>query len=182
MVHRSNLFVLSAVAIAAFALLAAGCGGGGNAGVANVRSTTAGTAQSGLVAYARCMRSHGVHGFPDPDSSGGMPKPQVVAARKSDPSAFDSAGNACAPLLPSGGLGPPSPQVTAADRVDYLKAAACMRSHGFANFPDPTFPNAGVRVDIPSSIDRNSSRFTSAAKICTKLIPAGLPYGRPSGP
>jgi hypothetical protein len=56
-----------------------------------------------------------------------------------------------------------------------------MRTHGFSGFPDPTFPENGVKLDIPSSIDTNSSRFTRAATICTKLIPAGLPYTKPSG-
>ncbi len=50
-----------------------------------------------------------------------------------------------------------------------------MRSHGFPDFPDPTFQNNSVQVNIPSSIDQNSSQFTSAATICTKLIRPGLP-------
>jgi hypothetical protein len=124
------------------------------------------------------MRSHGVAAFPDPDSTGDLPKLQVVDARKSNPSGFDSANSACRHLFPNGGNGP---TITAADRTDYLKAAACMRSHGFSDFPDPTFPNDSVTVDIPSSINQDSSEFKSAATICTKLIPAGLPYTRPSG-
>jgi hypothetical protein len=71
--------------------------------------------------------------------------------------------------------------ITPADQTDYLAAAACMRTHGFPNFPDPTFPNGGVRVDIPQAIDQSSRQFTSAATTCTKLIPAGLPYTRPNG-
>jgi hypothetical protein len=80
-----------------------------------------------------------------------------------------------------GGVSHQRPTITAADRVDYLKAAACMRTHGFPGFPDPTFPDNGVQVAIPPSIDQDSSRFTNAATICTKLIPAGLPYTRPRG-
>jgi hypothetical protein len=56
-----------------------------------------------------------------------------------------------------------------------------MRSHGFSDFPDPTFPNDNVTTDIPSSINQDSSEFKGAATICTKLIPAGLPYSKPSG-
>ncbi len=175
------LVVVSIVGVAAFSLFAAGCGGAGSAGVASVASsTTAGTstAQTGVLAFARCVRSHGVPSFPDPDSTGHIPKLQVINARKSNPSRFDSANNACSQLLPNGGNGP---TITAADRTDYLKAAACMRSHGFSGFPDPTFPNGNVTVDIPSSIDQDSSEFKSAATTCTKLIPAGLPYSKPSG-
>ena len=56
-----------------------------------------------------------------------------------------------------------------------------MRSHGFPDFPDPTFQNDNVQTNIPSSIDQDSSPFKSAAETCTKLIPAGLPYSKPSG-
>jgi hypothetical protein len=179
---RRPLVFVTGVAVAVFSLLAAGCGGGaGSAGVASVASTTTAgtsTAQNGALDFARCMRSHGVAAFPDPDSTGDLPKLQVVDARKSNPSGFDSANSACRRLLPNGGNGP---TITAADRTDYLKAAACMRSHGFSDFPDPTFPNDNVTTDIPSSIDQDSSEFKSAATICTKLIPAGLPYTRPSG-
>ena len=55
-----------------------------------------------------------------------------------------------------------------------------MRSHGFPDFPDPTFGNNSVETNIPSSIDQDSSPFKSAAAICTRLIPAGLPYSRSS--
>jgi hypothetical protein len=68
------------------------------------------------------------------------------------------------------------PTITLADRADYLAAAACMRSHGLSGFPDPTFQDNNVQTDIPSSIDQSSATFKSAAAICTKLIPAGLPY------
>jgi hypothetical protein len=51
-----------------------------------------------------------------------------------------------------------------------------MRSHGFPDFPDPAFENNSVQTDVPSSIDQDAPRFKSAATICTRLIPAGLPY------
>ena len=90
---------------------------------------------------------------------------------------FDAANSACRHLLPNGGQ-PQGQTITPTDRTDYLKAAACMRSHGFPEFPDPTFQNNNVRVDIPSSINQDSSQFKSAARICTRLIPVGLPYSR----
>ncbi len=187
--YRRPVVFASVVAVAAFSLLAAGCGGAGPAAVATVASsTTAGTktahngAPAGALAFARCVRSHGVPAFPDPDSGGDLPKRQVVAARKSNPARFDSANSACAHLFPNGGSGP-TQTITPADQTDYLKAAACMRSHGFPGFPDPTFPNNNVTVDIPSSIDQDSSEFKGAATTCTRLIPAGLPYSqRPTAP
>jgi hypothetical protein len=187
---RSPLIVASVVAVAAFALLAAGCGGGGSAGVASVASSTnaATTTQNGTTtakkgtlasafAFARCMRSHGIPGWPDPNSSGvfdNKAKLRSLGVSVSRVRALEE--GPCNIPLPS----PHAYTITAADRADYLRAAACMRSHGFAGFPDPTFPNNGVQTDIPSSIDQNSPRFTRAATICTKLIPAGLPYSKSS--
>jgi hypothetical protein len=130
------------------------------------------------------MRSHGVPSFPDPSGSGGLPKGAVVSAQQAvGNSTVDAAQSACRTLLPAGGSlsGQASQPVTLQDRQDYLEAAACMRSHGFGSFPDPTFQNNSVQDTIPSSIDQDSPQFKSAAEICTKLIPSGLPYSRPSG-
>jgi hypothetical protein len=142
------------------------------------------THATGLVAFAACMRSHGVPGFPDPASTGGIPKPAVVSAFQAvSKSLGDAAEHACNHLVPAGGLsGQPVRTITPQDRQDYLRAAACMRSHGFPTFPDPTFESDDAQVNLPSSINQNSSRFTSAATICTKLIPAGLPGSHRGNP
>ena len=182
MVCRRPLMLASAVAVAAFSLLSAGCGGRGSSGVSNVASST--TAANELVAYSACMRSNGVPNFPDPESGGGLAKEAVVSAlQEVGNSRAEAAQNACRHLLPAGGSlsGKASqPVVTAREQQDYLKAAACMRAHGLPDFPDPTFQNDNVQTNIPSSIDQDSSQFRTAAAICTRLIPAGLPYSRSS--
>lgn len=139
---RRPLILVSFLAVAAFSLLAAGCGGGGSPGVANVASsktTTTATTQTGLAAFAACMRSHGVPNFPDPDSTGEIPKVQVVATAQANPHKFNAAQTACIHLAPNGSLGR---QETAAQKrtqlADELSFARCMRSHGVARFPDPT--------------------------------------------
>ena len=127
------------------------------------------------------MRSHGVPNFPDPDSSGQIPKEAVVSAAHSvSDSQFQAAGSACANLAPYG-LEPASAPITAQEQQYYLRAAACMRSHGFTNLPDPVFSGGGVHFPIPSNIDSNSTRFTQARQICSQLIPAGLPYSGSGG-
>jgi hypothetical protein len=75
-----------------------------------------------------------------------------------------------------------TPQITPADRGDYLKAAECMRSHGVPDFPDPTFGNNTVTFNVPPNIDPNSSQAKSAVATCSKLIPPGLPYSNRSAP
>jgi hypothetical protein len=94
-----------------------------------------------MLAYARCMRSHGVPTFPDPDSSGQIPKTQVVNAREGNPSRFDTANATCGHLLPNGGNGETPAQI-AQDWTNFRKFARCMRSHGVANWPDPTSRSA----------------------------------------
>jgi hypothetical protein len=78
--------------------------------------------------------------------------------------------------------GMPTRSITPADRLDYLKAAACIRSHGFPDFPDPTFANNTVTFHIPPNIDPNSPQAKRAQAICVKLIPPGLPYSNQSAP
>jgi hypothetical protein len=169
------------VAVAAFALLAAGCGGGRSPAAQTGASSTMGVTprtQNGALAFARCLRANGLPKWPDPTSSGAFDKSKLRQTGYSVAQMRAVEDGPCRHLLPAS---PAAPTITAADRTDYLEAAACMRSHGYPNFPDPTFPNNNVHLDIPSSIDQNSAQFRGAATTCTKLIPAGLPYSRPTG-
>jgi hypothetical protein len=191
--RRPRLRKAASIVVGALAtgILLAACGDGpSTSGVAAVRTTTtisrpsagAGPQAKGLLAYSACMRSHGVPGFPDPTGSGGIPKQAVESAFQNvSSSQADAASEDCEPLLPPGGSlsGQSAERVTARDQQDYLRAAACMRSHGVTNFPDPTFSGGSVNLHIPSSIDTRSVQFTRAAQTCTRLIPSGLPYSRP---
>jgi hypothetical protein len=130
------------------------------------------------------MRSHGVPDFPDPAGNGGIPKAAVIRAFRAVSNVqAQAASNECAHVLPAGGSlsGQATEAVPAQDRQDYLKAAACMRSHGITNFPDPIFSGGNVGFPIPSSVNSNSAQFNQARQSCQKLIPAGLPYSGPAG-
>jgi hypothetical protein len=173
---RRSLFLVAIFAVAAFSLLAAGCGGKSSPRVASVDSSTTVTAttpQSGAVAFARCMRAHGIPNWPDPTQGGAFDKTKLQRLGVSVSRVRALEEGACNHLLPDTGA---SKNITAGDRVDYLKAAACMRRHGITGFPDPTFANGSVKFNIPSSINPNSPQVVSALPICRKLIPAGLPY------
>jgi hypothetical protein len=168
----------------AAALLATACGaspssaGSGGSPNAGASANAGGSTNSQLLGYSRCMRAHGVLNFPDPDSSGQIPKEAVIsAARSVGDSLFRAASNACEHLAPAG-LGPASASITAQDQQYYLRAIACMRSHGFAGIPDPVFSGSSVHIPIPSSVDTSSPQFIQAVHTCEKLIPAGLPYSR----
>lgn len=181
-------------AVLAVAIGVAGCGGGSSThGVATVPTTTSAASSSaggathptGLLAYASCMRSHGVPNFPDPSGSGGIPKEAVISALSGISSSQAAAAeHDCKHLLSAGGSlsGRPIQTVTAQDQQYYLKAAACMRLHGITDFPDPSFSNGQVEFPMLEHIaDIHSTQFTQAYRICQKLIPAGLPDSSGSG-
>jgi hypothetical protein len=175
--HSRPLILASALAAAAYSLLLAGCGGH-SPGVANIASSTTAattTPRSGPVAFAHCMRSHGVPAFPDPNANGEFDGSQLKRPGVSA-SQVRAAQSACNYLLPNGIPVAPPYTITRADQIDYLKGAACMRRHGFPDFPDPTFQNNDVQLNVPASIDQNSPQFKSAATTCQRLIPKGLPY------
>jgi hypothetical protein len=188
-----SMRVWSAAWLLALAAVVTGCDGGpSTAHVASGATTTATASPSarstthatGLLAYASCMRSHGVPNFPDPGGDGGIPKQAVITAMQQvSNSQASSAQSACRNALPAGGSlsGQAYHAVTAHDQQDYLKVAACMRSHGVPDFPDPNFSGGNVSFPIPSSTDTHSRQFDEARQTCQKLIPAGLPYSGSEG-
>ncbi len=179
--------------LVALALLAAGCGGGTKTPtVAHLGSSTSSSSSTGsggsqgssaspgsqAVAYAACVRAHGVPNFPDPKVSTHGSEVRVAVGINpsiSDNPHFKSAQQACSKLLPGGGPGgegnhPISPK----EQSQYLKAAACIRSHGIPNFPDPTFSGGGVHLPRVAGINLHSSQVRAAEEACQSLIPGGL--------
>jgi hypothetical protein len=168
---------LMTAGILAAGIAVAACSGSPSAAPASAGGDTS------LIAYASCMRSHGVPGFPDPASSGGIPK-ETAQQLGVGQSQFAAASSACAHVLPAGESlgGQVSQPVTAQQQQYYLKAAACMRSHGITNFPEPSFQ--GGEVEFPGLehlVDINSPQFVQADRVCGKLIPPGLPYSGQAG-
>jgi hypothetical protein len=171
---------LLAVAVAALGLLLAACGGGSTAPtVAGSGSSSKSTSSSSKgssanpLAYAACMRSHGLPDFPDPDSSGGFAMPANI-----DPNSpqYQKAANACKAYAGPGLHLSPAKQEQI--EANALKFAQCMRSHGVPNYPDPTvnFSNGGVSSseDIgQSGLDPSSPTFQAAQKTCQNLYSGG---------
>ncbi len=152
--------------------------------------------QAGGLAFAQCVRAHGVPNFPDPTSngqggiriqqsqqSGSGPTTEVNGVSVNGP-AFQRAMQTCRSYLPNGGR--PSAAQTAKVKAQALAMSRCMRSHGVPNFPDPTFqsgPNGGVGVGIrignTSGIDPNSPAFQAAQKACGSIFGGAGPKVRP---
>ncbi|HEV3048285.1 MAG TPA: hypothetical protein VGY13_13105 [Solirubrobacteraceae bacterium] len=174
--RRRPLVLASALASAALSLLAAGCGGGAGApGVASVASSTTAattTAQDGPLAYSGCMRAHGVPRFPDPNSSGEIPKQQVIALNPGGPQ-FQSAQRACQHLQPNGGR--PSQAELARHLTDLLAFARCMHTHGLPSFPDPTSAGEITHEMLASAgIDVHRAAVVQAADACVGVTHGAL--------
>jgi hypothetical protein len=201
MSSRADRFCWACLALATLigtAIPAAGCGDGSSGRALTSLGTTTTTGPSAgpsasragvfnrALAYAQCMRTHGEPSFPDPVREGGSVHETITAGSDVDPNSprFTTARNACKHLLPNNGVPVPSQgqTITPAEQADYLKAAACMRSHGISDFPDPTFQNNTVAFNSSSPIDTSSPQYERALTTCRKLIPAGLPYSSSDAP
>jgi hypothetical protein len=143
-----------AAGVAVIALLAAACGGGPPAAAGSA------THQQ-LLAYARCMRSHGEPDWPDPTSQG------TFVTTGIDLASFQArnANGQCESLLPNDG-GPAAGAHQEQLLMQGLKYAMCMRSHGIVNFPDPVRAgDEGVAFPI-AGYDPGSPQVQSANKAC----------------
>jgi hypothetical protein len=129
---RHALIPVSVVAMAAVSLVAAGCGGGGSSSTAATTS-----ARTGPLAFARCMRAHGLSGWPDPGPGGKFDKSALVQLGYSATRVRTVEDSACGRLLAVGGGPQATTQQQRARLADELSFARCMRSHGVTQFPDP---------------------------------------------
>ena len=155
-------------------------------------STTTGAVSSGSgkeasgIAFASCIRAHGVPNFPDPtgNGQGGI---QIQQSQRSGSGAstrvngvpvngptFQKALSDCKSYLPNGGT--PSAAQTAAMKAKALAMSRCMRSHGVPNFPDPTFksgPGGGLGIQVGGpGLDPQSPAFQAAQKDCGSIFGA----------
>lgn len=154
----------------------AACGGSSRPQSTHSTGTASGKAGAAL-AFAQCMRAHGVTNFPDPKA--GSRGIQIQAGSGVNPSspAFTAAQSACRKLLPGGGPGAGQPSTQA--KAAMLAISRCMRRHGISGFPDPTtsppsglsghsavLGRNGVFLAIPDTIDTRSPAFRQAASAC----------------
>ena len=160
----------SIIAAAALALLAGACGASPSTAAAGGSSNLTGSTNSQQLAYSRCVRSHGVPNFPDPNSSGGFSKStlQQLAASNSQ---YQTATETCAHLLPASG-GPTQAELRQG-WTGMANFARCMRSHGIPNWPDPTpYPPEPDRptFNLPASIQPTPATIAKM-DVCLRLVP-----------
>ena len=161
--RRPRLTALAAMLAAAAVALAA-CGGGGSPPTATGSSTF-----DKALAFSKCMRSHAVPDYPDPNSKGeflitpGSPSP------KEPHSVVRAALQACRHLWPAGGPGSLTPAQQQQIQQQALKFVQCLRAHGL---PDISDPGANGSISLPTGMV-NSPQFKAAHRSCRSLQPPG---------
>ena len=134
-------------------------------------ATSQSTAVQKALAFSRCMRAHGVSNFPDPTSTGVIPKESVQQLGVSN-SQLQAAQTACQRLLPNGGQ--PTPAALQQSWSYFLRFAQCMRHHGVQSWPDPTrYPQHPDRpyFDLQhAGIDPNAPQIISKIRLCLPLL------------
>jgi len=140
--------------------------------------------QDAFLAFAKCMRDHGID-MPDPEVSdegggkfsvgfsGGGP-----GAGGADAEKFKEANEACQPLLENA-IGEDSrPELTPEQEQAMLDFARCMRDHGI-DMPDPGENGMVFNVGGPGK-DFDRETFEAAQEACQDLLPGRL--GGEDGP
>jgi hypothetical protein len=163
------------VAMVGLALLAAGCGGSSNAGA---------SVNSPLLAFSRCMRSHGLANYPDPSAGAHNAKSRSAQQLGVSTSRLQAAQRACQHLLPAGVDDQFPPAEVQLLLPGMRSFSQCMRSHGVPNWPDPSTSSAGQPgfnlVGI-RGLNSDSPQATTAIHECQHLLPSalgGIPVGR----
>jgi hypothetical protein len=156
-------------------LLAAACGASPGAS----SSPSASTASAGFstrLAFARCVRAHGVPTYPDPYGNG--LEPPGTKELFIGNSRFRPAVSACRHLLPNGGHPTQAPQANALSDTGALRLARCMRTHGYPAFPDPTIDSVGQPVFNmqAAGIAPHTPQLLATLRGCLSLLHlSGLP-------
>jgi len=136
---------------------AAASGAAGSSAPANVHAS--------LLAYSQCMRAHGVPDFPDPVGDSLQLNASAGSDLSPDSPLFAAAEKVCKSLEPTNHGG----HASAKDQANALKYAACMRSHGVPDFPDPVFKDGGIQQQVNGN--PNSPQFKAADKACAQYQP-----------
>jgi hypothetical protein len=180
------------IAATALTLVAAACSSPSSAGTGrsstagrSAISSNAGGSATRFLSFSRCVRSHGVANFPDPQAgatNAKFPSAQQLGVSSSQ---LKTAEVDCQHLLPVGIDDQFPPAEVPLLLRSMLPFSRCMRSHGVPNFPDPAADSEG-RPIFPLSTHgislnySHSPQFSSVLDKCQRLVPrllGGIPFG-----
>jgi hypothetical protein len=154
---------LGTVAGALLVLAASACSGSGSASHA-VASPTA-SARQAYLAYARCLREHGVDEADPSFDQNGNPiwqvNPKQVPQDEVLPCQYLLQG-----IVNSQSRQPANPARLAA----MTRFSRCMRQHGMPGWPDPSSDGSGFPTTSDPTLD---PAFQPALTACNSLLPTG---------
>jgi len=162
--------VAAALGLATCGSGASGSNAGGTSGPNTGGTASTNVAPAKALAYARCMRAHGLTSFPDPVAApgGGSSFHMRVTPGSSlnpDSPRFQAANAACKAFSPFDSLTPAQQAVANAKALRYSR---CMRSHGIGSYPDPN-GHGTIQVASGSGIDPTAPGFQQAEHACQGL-------------
>jgi hypothetical protein len=136
-----------------------------------------------MLAFSRCMRSHGEPAFPDPDAQGQIKQQLRLSGIDENTSRYQAAARACQRLLPNGGTNGTSQAEVLQEWREFRSFARCMRRHGARNWPDPQPRSAtdprpifGIQpVDPNSPINPDSPQIKNKLPACDALLKTANP-------
>jgi hypothetical protein len=134
--------------------------------------------QEAFLAFAECMREHGID-MPDPqvsDEGGGKFSVGFSAGGPGgdgDNEAFQEANEACRPLLENAIGEGGRPEISPEDEEAMLDFARCMREHGI-DMPDPGESGMVFQFGGPDGESFDSDAFEAAQEACQDLLPGRL--------
>jgi hypothetical protein len=135
-----------------------------------------------MLAFSRCMRSHGEPRFPDPDAEGQVKDQLKASGIDRNSPQYQAAAGACQHLLPSEGTGTNQAEVQQ-EWSEFRSFARCMRRHGVPNWPNPqprsttdSRPTFTIQPLNPHSpINPNSPQIKSKLPDCESLLKTANP-------
>jgi hypothetical protein len=133
--------------------------------------------QEAFLAFAECMREHGID-MPDPQVSeeGGRFSVGFSAGGpggERDNEAFQEANEACRPLLENAIGEGGRPEISPEDEEAMLDFAQCMREHGI-DMPDPGENGMAFQLGDPDDESFDQDAFEAAQEACQDLLPGRL--------
>jgi hypothetical protein len=145
------------------ALTASGCGGSSEASAGGDGTTTS-SREDAQLAFAQCLREHGIE-VSDPGTQGGGGI--RLAIRPGNETKFREAQQECRKQVPGA-----FPELTDEQEQQFrdaaLRFARCMREHG-VDVPDPKFGSGGGFMI--QGARRDDPDFRDAQKACARLLP-----------
>lgn len=164
--------------MAILAVLAAACSSGAPSASSGASSPP--DLSVALAKLVQCLHTHGERGVylshapasPDPGTTLLIFHGFAIQGANPGSAQFAPAMQACQHLLPHGT--PPDAAELHQQFIQGVKAAQCMRSHGYPTWPDPTQQDGhNMQPAPPAGIDTNSPQFQAAAKKCGVSLPPG---------